>query len=378
MGFFDKLKGEFIDIVEFVDDSQDTLVYKFDRYGNEIKNGAQLIVREGQVAIFINEGKFSGVGDVFTPGRYQLTTQNLPILSTLMGWKYGFESPFKAEVFFVSSKVHVGRKWGTKNPITMRDADFGIVRVRAFGAYSIKISDPKKVITDISGTNSEFSIEDIEEQFRSMVVTEFTDALGELKVPVLDLAQNYKELGSKIEGLLNKEFNELGFEVKKFLIENISLPPEVEAAIDKRTAMGAIGNLDQFTKFQTATAIENASKNPGSGMGDTMGAAMGMAMGFGMMNQMQGQQGQGQQGQGQGQGMGATPPPLSTSVQFFVAVNGQQQGPYTLDQLKAFAGQGQFTKDHMVWKQGMANWIKAGEVPEIASLFGSAPPPLPA
>jgi membrane protease subunit (stomatin/prohibitin family) len=369
MGLFDKLKGEFIDVIDYLDDTQSTLVYKFDRKDNEIKNGAQLTVRESQVAVFMNEGKLA---DIFTPGRYELTTQNLPILTTLKSWKHGFSSPFKADVFFVSTKTFTGQKWGTKNPIPLRDPEFGVIRLRAFGSFSFRVNNVEKLIKEITGTNSDFQIEDMDSQLKSLVVTEFTDAIGELKLPALDLAANYKELGSKIEGFLNEGFGEMGLEIRKFLIENISMPPEVEAAIDKRSQMNVLGNLDQFAKFQAANAMEKAASSGGDG--GMMGAGMGMGMGMGMANMMN----QAFSGSAQpSQQAPAGPPPIPGAVSFFIAINGQQQGPLNLDQLKASVSQGQLNRDTLVWKQGMPAWTKAGEVTELSGLFGSAPPPLP-
>ena len=366
MGIFDKFKGEFIDIIEYLDDSSNTLVYKFNRYENEIKNGAKLIVRESQTAILINEGKLA---DVFTPGTYELTTNNIPILSTLQGWKYGFNSPFKVDVYFVNLKTFTGQKWGTKNPIPLRDSEFGVIRLRGFGSYSFRVSDVQKLLLQFVGTNSQFQIENFEDQLKAQVINEFTDALGELKIPALDLAANYKELGSKIESLLNEGFKELGLEIQKFLIENISMPPEVEAAIDKRSQMNVIGNLDQYTKFQAANALENASKNPGEA-GGMMGAGLGMGMGAGMAGMMN------QAFSGSNSQMGA-PPPIPQAISYFVAVNGQQSGPFGLDQLRAMISQNQFSRDTLVWKQGLPAWVKAGEVSDLSGLFGSAPPPLP-
>jgi membrane protease subunit (stomatin/prohibitin family) len=366
MGIFDKLKGEFIDIIEYLDDSDTTLVYKFNRYNNEIKNGARLTVRESQTAVLINEGKLA---DVFSPGMYELTTNNLPILSTLQGWKYGFNSPFKVDVYFINLKTFTGQKWGTKNPIPLRDSEFGVVRLRGFGSYSFRVSDVKKLLLQFVGTNSQFQIENFEDQLKALVINEFTDALGELKIPALDLAANYKELGSKIEALLNKEFNEMGLEIQKFLIENISMPPEVEAAIDKRSQMNVLGNLDQYTKFQAANALENASKNPGEA-GGMMGAGLGMGMGAsmaGMMNQTLSNTNSTPGG----------PPPIPQAISYYVALNGQQSGPFSMDQLRTMISGNQFNRDTLVWKQGLPAWVKAGEVGDLIGLFGSVPPPLP-
>jgi membrane protease subunit (stomatin/prohibitin family) len=365
MGLLNKLKGEFIDIIEWLDPTNDTMVFRFVRGhdDNEIKNGAKLVCRETQTAVFINEGQ---IADVFAPGTYTLSTQNLPILSTLKGWKYGFNSPFKAEVYFVNTKNFTNNKWGTKNPVMMRDPDFGIVRVRAFGNYVMRVKDAAKFIKEIVGTDGNFKTDEITEQFKSIAITRFTDYLGESKVPVLDLAAKYDEISKGVMDKLAPEFEEYGIEITKFLVENISLPPEVEAAMDKRASMGAIGNLGAFQQYQTAIGIEEAAKNPG-GMA---GAGVGMGMGFAMANQMGQNMGQQQQQQQQA-------PPPTPIVQYFVSVNGQQQGPYNDQSLAQMLQQGTFNKDTMVWKQGMAAWLPAGQVPELASVFNSMPPPPP-
>ena len=359
MGLRDKLKHELIDIIEWLDDSNDSMVWRFPRFQNEIKYGAQLTVRESQAAVFVNEGQ---IGDVFAPGRYILETQNLPILSTLKGWKYGFNSPFKAEVYFVNTKNFTDQKWGTKNPIMLRDAEFGPIRLRAFGNYAVKISDPAKFIKEIAGTQSHFTTEEITDQLRNLIITRFTDSIAESKIPALDLAANYDELSKFITEKINPEFGDYGLEVTKFLVENISLPPEVEQMLDKRTSMGILGNLNQYAQFQAANAMEQAAKNP-SGGGASEG--MGLGMGFAMANQM-------------GQMFNAqNPPPLPGNPQFFIAVNGQQQGPYSFQSLQQMIQQGSFSADTLVWKQGMANWIKASESLELKPLFDSTPPPIP-
>src|SRR5688572_14305171 len=241
MGIWDKLRGELVDVVEWIDDTPDTMVWRFPRYENEIKNGAQLIVRESQVAAFVNEGVLA---DIFLwPGTFTLNTQNLPVLSTLRGWKYGFESPFKAEVYFVSTKTFTGRKWGTKNPIMLRDPEFGPVRLRAFGTFAIKVVQPATFLKEIVGTNGHFSVDQVGEQLRDMVVSRFADTLGESKIPLLDLASNYDELGKFITAKIKDDFAAYGLQVTQLWVENISLPPEVEQALDKRTSMGIIGDL---------------------------------------------------------------------------------------------------------------------------------------
>lgn len=367
MGLFDKIRGEFVDIIEWLDDSNNTMVYRFERYGNEIKYGAKLVVREGQAAVFVNEGKLA---DVFEPGTYTLQTQNLPILSTLMGWKHGFESPFKAEVYFVSTRRFTDRKWGTKNPIMLRDAEFGPIRLRAFGNYGMRVSDPATFLKEIVGTDGHFTSEEITDQLRNLIVTRFTDILGESKIPVLDLAANYNELGDFVVKAIGPEFGDYGIEVTKLLVENISLPAAVEEALDKRSSMGVLGNLNQYTQFQAANAMESAAENPAGG-----GAAegMGLGMGFAMANQM----GQAMQGAHQQNQNPAIPPPAPAQLSFHIALNGQTTGPYDLPGLQQQAQAGSFTAQSMVWRQGMAGWIAAGQVPELASLFTMPPPPPP-
>lgn len=365
MRILDKLRGEFIDIIEWLDPSRNTMVYRFERYGNEIKNGAKLIVRESQVAVFVDRGQ---IADIFLPGIYTLETKNLPILSTLQGWKYGFNSPFKAEVYFASTRQFTDLKWGTKNPVMMRDADFGIVRVRAFGSYAIRVSDAAEFIRQIAGTDHRFTAEDITEQLRNIVITRFSDYIAESKVPVLDLASKYDEFSGAIGKKLNEEFASYGLEVTKFLIENISLPPEVEAAIDKRSSMSAVGNLAAFTQFQAATALSDAAKNPGG----AAGAGIGMGMGFVMANQL----GQALSSASTPQSV-AVPPPLPGTVQFFVAIGGQQAGPFNEQTLVRMAQEGKITLETLVWKQGMTQWLPAAQVPELTRLFSTVPPPLP-
>ncbi|PIE85954.1 MAG: antifreeze protein [Bacteroidia bacterium] len=366
MGFWDKIRGELIDIIEWLDSSDDTMVYRFERQGNEIKNGAKLVVRETQVAVFINEGK---IADVFGPGTYELATQNLPILSTLKGWKYGFNSPFKAEVYFLNTKNFTDQKWGTPSPIMLRDQDFGVVRIRAFGTYAIKIADPVKFIKEIVGTDDEFNTYEVTNQLKNMIITRFTDAIGESKIPVLDFASSYNELSDFVHKKIQPEFMEYGIELTKFLISNIGLPEAVEKAMDKRSSMGIIGNMNQYTQYQAAEAMENASKNPGGGMGD----GLGMGMGFGMANQMMNNMNQ----QNQQHQQHNAPPPPPPPFQVYVAEAGQRLGPFDANQLKQMIASSKLTKQTLVWKQGMANWEPAENLPEILALFSSVPPPPP-
>jgi len=304
MGIFDKVADaamhQFIEVIEWLDSSGDTMLYRFPVQGQEIKNGAQLIVRESQAAVFVHEGQ---VADVFGPGRYTIDGGNTPILSKIGAWKYGFNSPFKSEVYFVNTKQFTDMKWGTANPIMLRDQDFGIVRLRAFGAYSLRIADPAGFIKEIAGTNAHFQTEDIDGQLKRAIVTEFTDALGELKIPALDLAAQYKEMGEAIRAKINEEFRSWGLEVTKFFIENISVPPEVEAAMDRRASMGALGDAQRYMQFQAADALRDAAQNEGGGAGLGAGLGAGFAVGGQMANVF----GQQQQGGGGGQGQAQAP-----------------------------------------------------------------------
>ena len=297
MSMFDKIKDaalhQFIEVIEWLDDSGDTILYRFPVQGQEIKNGAQLIVRESQAVVFVHEGQ---VADTFGPGRYTIDGGNTPILSKLGAWKYGFNSPFKSEVYFVNTKQFTDMKWGTANPVMLRDNDFGIVRLRAFGGYSMRVADPQTFIKEVAGTNSHFQTEDIDTQLKRSVVTEFSDAIGEMKIPALDLAAQYKELGDTIRGKINEDFKTYGLEVTKFYIENISLPPEVEEAIDKRSSMGALGDANRYMQFQAADALRDAANNPSGGAG--LGASLGA--GFALGGQMTNAFAQGNQGGGQG------------------------------------------------------------------------------
>lgn len=369
MGLFDKLKGELIDIIEWLDSTDDTMVYRFERRGNEIKNGAQLTVRESQVAVFINEGE---IADVFPPGRYQLTTQNLPILSTLKGWKYGFNSPFKAEVYFLNTKRFTNQKWGTPNVFYIRDADFGRVSLRAFGTYTMKVTDPVKFIKEVAGTSGEFTTDEVKDEMRSLIITRFIDAVGESKLALLDFAQNYKDLSEFCQGKLGEEFAEYGLEITKFLISSISLPDELQKKLDEGTGMNMLGDMNKYAQMKGADAMSDAAKNQG-GTGGGVENMMGMAMMQQMMNQQNQQNTQNQQQQGGG----TTPPPPPPGISYFISVNGQQAGPYDLNTMKQMIGQNQITKETYVWKEGMPGWLAASQVPEVLALFGAVPPPPP-
>ncbi|PWT92432.1 MAG: hypothetical protein C5B55_06445 [Blastocatellia bacterium] len=285
MGILDRLSpsSQFIEVIEWLDDSSNTLLYRFPVRDQEIKNGAQLIVRESQAAVFVLEGQ---IADVFAPGRYTVDGGNTPILTKLGAWKHGFNSPFKSEVYFVNTKQFTDLKWGTPNPVMMRDADFGMVRLRAFGIYSIRVADPKGFIKEVAGTNAHFVTEDIEGQLKRTLVGGFSDSLAESKIAALDLASNYDELSKFTKTKLNDEFKSFGLELTKFVIENISLPQEVEAAMDKRTSMGVIGDVGRYAQFQAADAMRDAANNPSGGAGTGAGLGAGFAIGNAMAGAM--------------------------------------------------------------------------------------------
>lgn len=287
MGILDAIRTQFIEVIEWLDDSGNTMLYRFPVHDQEIKNGARLTVRESQSAVFVFQGQ---IADVFPPGLYTIDGGNTPILTKLGAWKHGFTSPFKSEVYFVNTKQFTDLKWGTPNPVMMRDADFGMVRLRAFGIYSIRVADPRAFIKEIAGTNARFETEDIEGQLRRTLVSGFSDAVAEAKIAALDLAAHYEELGGVLRNKLDQEFKTFGLELTKFVIENISLPPEVEAAMDKRTSMGVIGDVNRYTQFQAADAMRDAAQNPsgGAGLGAGLGAgfAVGNAMAGAMSNAM--------------------------------------------------------------------------------------------
>ncbi|AXH91586.1 SPFH domain-containing protein [Micromonospora aurantiaca] len=374
MGLMDKLRGELIDIIEWLDDSRDTMVWRFPRYQNEIKMGAKLVVRESQTAVFVNEGK---IADVFEPGTYTLETRNLPILSTLKGWKYGFNSPFKAEVYFVNTRQFTDMKWGTQNPVILRDAEFGVVRVRAFGAFAARVVDASRLLRELVGTDPQFRTEEVQEYLRQLMVGRLGGALATAGVPLLDLAAHQDAIGRRLAAVLTEELAEVGIAIPKFVIENVSVPPEVEQALDKRTSMGAVGDLDRYTRFQAANAMEAAANNPGGEAGAGIGLGLGMAMGQQMARSMGGGAATQPPQPAPAQSAAAEPPPLPGQAQWYVGVGGQRQGPYDLGALAEQANAGALDADTLVWRTGMAQWQPAGQVPELASVLASVPPPLP-
>lgn len=375
MGLWDKLFGEFVDVIEWLDDSNDTLVYRFERYGNEIKYGAMLTVREGQVAILVNEGQLA---DVFEPGLYKLETANVPLLSTLQGWPHGFQSPFKAEVYFFSTRRFTDLKWGTKNPIMLRDQEFGPVRLRAYGTYVIRIRDAATFLREIVGTDGHFTTAEITHQLRNLIVSRFSATLGESHIPILDLAANYDDLSDFLTQRIASEFQVYGLELTKLLVENISLPKNVEEALDRRTSMGIVGNLDQYTKFQAAESMRSASQQPGSGS-DAMGMGMGFVMAQKLSESLSSNATQTHQAPNAHPPSPhpATPPPIPTTKSYFVAIGGQQTGPYSVAELERQVLSGQLTRSSLVWRQGMTHWTPASQVAELHGLFNNIPPPIP-
>ena len=375
MGLRDWVAGQFIDIIEWTEPSQnDILSYRFPRHNNEIKNGAKLIVREGQAAAFVKEGQLA---DVKTPGMYTLDTKNMPILSTMLGWKYGFESPFKCEVYFISTRQWTDQKWGTQNPVMIRDPEFGPVRFRAFGSYAFKVTDPGTFLRELVATDPSFEAYEVTNQFRNTIVSRFVDTVGSAKIPILDLAGNYERMSKLALERIAPELAKMGVSLTQFFVENISLPPEVEAALDKRSQMSVLGNLDQYTKFQTAEAIRDAANNPGGlgGLGAGLGA--GLAVGQQMAGAVAGAASASGQVTPANTQSPAGPPPMPTTGSYFVAIGGAQSGPFDTAALKGMVSDGKLARGTMVWKQGMASWVAADTVADLQPLFAHLPPPLP-
>lgn len=279
MDFLKIIKNQLIEVIEWTDDSRDTLSYRWPDEDKEIKNGAQLIVRESQQVQFVSAGQYA---DLFGPGKHTLSTENIPILSTIQGWKYGFQSPFKCDVYYINTRLFTGNKWGTSNPVMVRDKDFGVVRLRAFGSYDFRIVQPAKFLKEVAGTDQNFRLDEFADTMRSRIVSIFSEALAKAQVPVLDVATRYSDLGEALLQLINPAVTDkYGLEITSFILENVSVPPEVEQAIDKRSSMSAIGNLNDYVKYQMGQAMANGGEGAAAA---TMPATM--AMGFGMAQEM--------------------------------------------------------------------------------------------
>jgi membrane protease subunit (stomatin/prohibitin family) len=354
MGLIDKLRAEFVDIIEWVDDSRHTLVWRFPRYHNQIKHGAQLIVRPGQLAVFVRQGKLA---DVFEPGQHRLETRNLPVLSTLAGWPYGFDSPFKAEVYFVSTRIITDLKWGTPSPVLMRDADFGPVRVRAFGTYTLRALDPRRLLEQLVGADGSFEADEITELLRAVIATAFADLVAKSEIALLDLSKNYQQLSDRLRELVRERIDdEYGLEIPQLFIVNVSVPAEVEQALDVRTSMNMIGDLAGYQAYQLGQSMPVAAANPAGGIA---GAGVGVGMGMAIASPFVA---------GAGRGAPSSPPPPPAPA-WWVAEGGQSRGPFTPAQL---ASSGALRPDTLVWTTGMPDWQPAAQVAALAPLL---PPP---
>ncbi|WCR11561.1 SPFH domain-containing protein [Paracoccus stylophorae] len=380
MSILDILGGEFIEIIEWTDDSRDTMVYRFPTVGKAIKYGAKLTVREGQAAVFVHEGQLA---DVFGPGLYLLETNNLPVLTRLQHWDHGFRSPFKSEIYFVNTTRFTDLKWGTKNPIIARDPEFGPVRLRAFGTYSMRVTDPARFMSEIVGTDGEFTRDEISFQIRNVIVQEFSRMIAGSGIPVLDMAANTDQLGKMVARAIEPVIAAYGLGIPEFYIENISLPEAVEAMLDKRSSMGIIGDLDRFAQYAASEAMLNASQNQGgagAGMGAGMGAAIGAAMGMGAAVPRPGPWGPQPAAAVAATTAQPVPPPLPErrgETVWHVALEGEAQGPYGRGHLGRLILEGRFSRDTLVWTPGQDGWLPADDVPELAQLFTTMPPPLP-
>ncbi|MGZ9812230.1 SPFH domain-containing protein [Pseudoroseicyclus sp. H15] len=370
MGILDFLSGQFIDVIHWTDDTRDTMVWRFERYGHEIKYGAKLTVREGQAAVFVHEGQLA---DVFKPGLYQLETNNMPIMTTLQHWDHGFQSPFKSEIYFVNTTRFNDQKWGTKNPIIARDPEYGPIRLRAFGNYSMRVTDPGMFLQEIVGTDGEFTSDEVSFQIRNIVVQEVSRVLAASGIPVLDMAANTADLGKLVTEAIKPTVAAYGLSIPEFYIENISLPSEVEAMLDKRTSMGIVGDMGRYMQFSAAEAMQNPESAAGSAMGMGMGAGMGLNMG-GRMGPWGAAPSQPQAHQ-----PAAAPPPPPPPVEhvWHIAENGQTQGPFSLASMGQKVTAGALKRDTLVWTPGQDGWMKAGDVTELAQLFTVQPPPPP-
>lgn len=371
---FDFLRGELIDVIAWTDDTRDTMVWRFERHGNAIKYGAKLTVREGQAAVFIHEGQLA---DVFKPGLYMLETNNMPLMTTLQHWDHGFQSPFKSEIYFVATRRFTDQKWGTKNPVMMRDPEFGPVRLRAFGTYAARVSDPGRFIQEIVGTDGEFTTEEIMFQIRNIIVQEFSRVLASSNVAVLDMAANTAEMGKIVAKAISETIAAYGLELPELYIENVSLPPAVEAALDRRTSMGIVGDLGQYERFSAAEAMGEAARNPSGGGG--MGAGIGMGLGMAMADRMarQGPWGAAPAPSAQPGAAAVPPPPPVEEHVWHVVEGGRTQGPFSKARLGRMAAEGALSRETYVWTAGQDGWMRAGEVAELARLFTVAPPPPP-
>ncbi|PKP75266.1 MAG: antifreeze protein [Alphaproteobacteria bacterium HGW-Alphaproteobacteria-6] len=371
MGILDFLTGEFIDVIHWVDDTRDTMVWRFEREGHAIKYGAKLTVREGQAAVFVHEGQ---IADTFTPGLYLLETNNMPVLTTLQHWDHGFRSPFKSEIYFVNTTRFTDQKWGTKNPIIARDPEFGPVRLRAFGTYTMRVAEPARFMTEIVGTDGEFTADEIAFQIRAIIVQEFSRVLAASGIPVLDMAANTAALGKLVAEAIAPAIAAYGLAVPEFYVENISLPEEVEKMLDKRTSMGIVGDLGRFAQFSAAEALGREGGGAGAAMGAGLGAGIGMAMGVQMLPQPGTQPGPWGAAP---QALPPAPPPPPVETVWHIAEAGATKGPFGRGHLGRLVAEGSLTRATLVWAPGQDGWLPAGEIRDLAQLFTVMPPPPP-
>jgi membrane protease subunit (stomatin/prohibitin family) len=361
VGLFDWITGQFIEVIEWVDDSSDTMVYRFPTYNREIKYGAKLIVRESQVAIFVNEGV---VADVLEAGIYELETKNLPILTSLQHWHHGFNSPFKAEVYFINTKRFTNLKWGTRNPIMVRDPEFSMVRIRAFGTYEIRVIEPKLFMVEIVGTDGHFVVDEIDEQLKNLIVTNFATVLGKSRVPILDLVSNYDKFSKFITKNIAPQFREYGLELTKVLIENISLPESLERALDERATREIAGDLDDNIKYQ----VGNALKEGRGSISDIIGMQVGFSFAKDVVENIDSSSVKSKKDM---------PPPLPDRevISYYVAINGESKGPFSSKEVDKMVADGDIKRDTLMWKKGLDSWVEAKKL--IEESFREVPPPLP-
>jgi membrane protease subunit (stomatin/prohibitin family) len=367
----DFIQGELIDIVEWLESSTDAMAWRFERPDNELKNGAKLIVRPGQLALFVEQGT---VADVFQPGSHELVTKNLPLLSKLRGWKYGFESPFKAEIVFVSTRQFTSLKWGTKTPVMTRDPELGAIRLRAYGTYAVRVRDAESFVRELVGANSSYTIGEISDQIRDKIVARFAELLGEKPIPVLQLAANYRELGDLATEKLAAELARFGVELTQLVVESIALPDEVAATLDQKTRLGLLGgDLGSYAQLQAADAIRDSARNTGAG-----GAGAAIGVGLGMAQQLAGAAGQAMKANAPAATSTNTtsqspppiaPPPLPNALAIWLGVRGAPTGPLDLVALRQHFRDGTLTHDTLAWRVGMAEWKPASTMPELTDVL---------
>lgn len=370
MGFWNHVKAQFLDVVEWLDDSRDTLVYRFPVFNQAITDKSRLIVREGQAAIFVSEGQLS---DVFGPGTYELGTRNSPISTFFDSIKYALDYPYKGDIYFVSTRQFTQQKWGTAKPFTTMDPQIGPVRVRAFGVFSYRVTDPAQFLREIVGTDGLFTTDEINGQLREKLVSGLVSAIAQAKMPVLELASQYMNLGEALREQMSPWFEEnYGLTMTDFTVSNISLPAEVEAMLDKRSSMGLLGDMSAFTQFQAANALETAAGNEGGGgLGaGLMNAGVGLAMGGVVGGQMA--QAATAGGTFNAQTAAPPPPPPQVTTLHYSGPDGQSQLSPTDIAAKINANP---TGKHHLWSPGWDGWKDWKEVSEVAALVAPPPPP---